>query len=67
MNEQRNISLQGRSLAFSHTVGRAYGERELAIGVTAYGFASALGFGDVVDDFTNHIGRKIIYGYEEDY
>ncbi|MCR5696877.1 MAG: RHS repeat-associated core domain-containing protein [Marinilabiliaceae bacterium] len=39
----------------------------LAIGVTAYGFASALGFGDVVDDFTNHIGRKIIYGYEDDY
>ena len=27
MNEQRNISLQGRSLVFSHTVGRAYGER----------------------------------------
>lgn len=39
----------------------------LAIGVTAYGFASVLGFGDVVDDFTNHKGRKIIYGYEEDY
>jgi|GEM_PF-2047269 hypothetical protein len=27
MNEQRNISLQGRSLAFSANVGRAYGER----------------------------------------
>ena len=27
MNEQRNISLQGRSLAFRQHIGRAYGER----------------------------------------
>ncbi len=70
MNEQRNISLQGRSLAFSHTVGRAYGERGgpvtacIALG---WGFASAFGAGDAVDSFFTDKFGNIFGKRDEDY